>query len=246
MPRAELVPIRLSEPSRGGQTMEHDETFTAWDETFSALRDTVNAGIDLINKAGAGLPRLPEGSLEEMLVLPLSGDYPTIAQNAAACGDVREALHTWGDNIVRISLAVDPDWGGKAAAAYLLRVNAIGLAARGIGEIVAAGAVAFEAAADGAERIGIAVEKLIVELATTLVRLGRRLAAKIGPVGPAVFVAELITKGLDAITDIVDDVKKVVELIDTLFELYDEVVAFAEEMRGRLDVLTTLRGVDWR
>jgi hypothetical protein len=241
MPVPTLVSVRLEEPDRGEAQLDHDATFTAWDETFSTLRDTVNLGIGAANHAGAGLPRLPEGSLEELLILPLTGDYATIGQNAAACLDVRDALHRWADNVARLSVAVAPGWGGRAATAYLVRVNALGLAARGVGETVQAGAIVFEELAKFSELIGIQVEKLVVELGKTLLRLARRILSKVsGPAGWASFAAELVMKGLDAITDIIDDVKLVLKLIATLRDLHETVVDWVHEQQDRLELFRSL------
>lgn len=236
-----LAEIRLETPGRGEAQLTHDATFTAWDEAFSTMRDVVNQGIDAVNQAGAGLPRLPEGSLEELLILPLTGDYGAIGQNAAACHDVRDALHTWGDNILRISVAVDPGWGGRAASAYLLRVNAFGLAARGLGEVVGRGSAVFDEIARVSERIGIQVERLVVELGKTLVRLARRILSKVGgPAGWAALAAELLLKGLSAITDIIDDVRRVLELVETLRDLHDSVRGWVREQRERLELFADL------
>lgn len=241
MPVPTLMSIRLEEPDRGGKQLDHDATFTAWDEAFTTMRDVVNHGIDAVNHAGVGLPRLPEGSLEELLILPLTGDYATIGQNAAACIDVREALHDWADNLARLSVGVEPGWGGAAASAYLLRVNALGLAARGLGETVRIGAIAFEEIARFSERIGIEVERLVVELGRTLVRLARRILSKVsGPAGWGAFAAELLLKGLDAITDIIDDVKRVLELIETLRDLHGTVVDWVHQQQDRLELFRGL------
>ena len=240
----DLARLELAPPPRGEATLLHDPTFTAWDETFSTMRDTVNLGIAALNHAGAGLPRLPEGSLEDLLVLPLTGDYGAIRQNATACHDVRDALHTWGDNILRLSVGVRPGWGGDAAAAYLLRINAYGLVARGLGEVVAGGSVVFEQVAVVSEKIGIRVERLIVSLGKALVRLARRLLSKVaGPAGWATFAAELVTRGLDTVTDIVNDVQLVLALVQTLRELHDTVRSWVGEQRQRLAVLADLPGL---
>ena len=241
MPLPTLDPIPLDAPAKGEAQLAHDTTFTAWDGAFTSMRDVVNQGIDALNQVGAGLPRLPEESLETVLILPLTGDYAAIRRNANACGDVRDALHTWGDNILRISLGVGPGWSGQAAAAYLLRVNAFGLAARAIGETVGLGATVFDGIARVSERIGIQVERLVVELGKTLARLGRRLLSKVaGPAGWAAFAGELLLKGLDAVTDIVDDVRRVLELIEALRDLRDVVTAWVAEQRERLELFREL------
>jgi hypothetical protein len=239
-----LAPVELRKPEKGEDSLTHDGTFTAIDDALTTMRDIANRGIDALNHAGAGLPRLPEGDLYGLLIAPLTGDYAVIQQNTAACLDVRDALDTWGDNILRISVAVAPSWGGEAATAYLLRINALGLGARAVGEAVRAGAVVFDEIAIFSERIGIQVEKLLVELGKTLLRLGRRLLAKLGGPGAwAAFAAELVLKGLDAVMDIIDDVKAVIELIGALRDLYDAVVEWVSRTRHRLSVLHDLPGL---
>ena len=239
-----LAPITLEPPAAGERRLDHDPTFAAWDATFSELRDVVNHGIDALNKAGAGLPRLPEESLEELIVRPLTGDYAAIRQNAHACGDVRTALHVWADNLLRLSVGVDPAWGGQAAAAYLLRVNVVGLAARGVAELVGAGTAVFEAVADFAERLGIEVERLLVDLGQALFRLVAKLTSRLsGPAGWAAFAAELIARGLDTVTDIIDDVRLVVDLVRTLLDLRETVTAWVAEQRARLALFADLPGL---
>lgn len=238
-----LTDVRLPVPARGEAALAHDATFVAWDRTFSALRDVANWGIDALNHAGAGLPRLPEQSLEELLVLPLSGDYGAIRQNATACRDVRDAVHTWGDNVVRLGMGLDPSWDGLSAAAFFVRLQALGLVARGFGELVGAGTAVFEEVAVVAERLGVRVERLLVELGKALGRLAARLLSKVGPAGWAAFAAELLVKGLDAVTDIVEDVRFVVGLVELLLDLRDTVRDWVAEQRERLELFAALPGL---
>ena len=236
-----LVEIGLDPPPLGTRQLQHDATFTAWDTTFSELRDVVNLGIDALNKAGAGLPRLPEESLEELIVRPLSGDYAAIRQNAHACGDVRAALHVWADNLIRLSVGVDPAWGGQAAAAYVVQVNLLGLAGRAVAELVGAGAGVLEAVAGFAERLAVEVERLLVDLGQALFRLVAKISAKVsGPLGWAAFATELVTRGLAAVTDIIDDVRLVVDLVNTLLDLRATVTAWVSEQRERLALFAEL------
>jgi len=239
-----LVDISLPAPAAGTREIAHDPTFTAWDRSFSELRDVANLGIDALNKAGAGLPRLPEESLEELIVRPLSGDYAVIRQNANACGDVRSALHVWADNLLRLSVGVDPAWGGQAATAYVVKVNLLGLAGRAVAELVGAGAEVLEVVAGFVERLAVEVERLLVDLGQALFRLVAKLSSKAaGPMGWAAFAAELVTRGLDAVTDIIDDVRLVVDLVRTLMDLRDTVTAWVSEQRERLALFAELPGL---
>jgi len=237
----DATPLDLGVPELGGHTRQHDAEFAALDAILGGIRDTVNLGIDALNEAGLGLRKLPEGSLEELLVMPLTGDYRRIRQNALATAQLRDALRTSSDNAVCLSVAAEPRWGGRAAASFLLRVNGHALAARGLGMLVAEAAPLFETVADWSERLAIEVEELVMELLERGARLVRKLLARVsGPAGWAMWAAELAVKGFDAVTDIVDDVQRLLWIIDRLLELKGEVVGWVEEQRERLSILLDL------
>jgi hypothetical protein len=237
----DATPLDLTAPGLGGHTRRHDAGFEALDATLCRIRDTVNLGIEALNQAGLGLRKLPEGSLEELLVVPLTGDYRRIRQNAAATGQVRDALGTYADNAHLLSVAVSPRWDGQAAAAFLLRVNGHALAARGLGLLVAEAAPLFDLVADGSERLAIEVEELVMELVERGERVVRKLLSRVaGPVGWATWAAELAIKGFDAVTDIIEDIERVLWIIDRLLEMKGEVVAWVEEQRERLSILLEL------
>ncbi len=233
--------LDLPAPERGDRLLRHDPEFVALDAGLSRARDTVNLGIRALNELGAGLRELPDGSLEELLIQPLTGDYPAIRQNAEACHQVGRALATYAGNVHRLSLAVDPRWGGRAASSYLLRLNAHALAARGLGVLVDEGAVVFDEIAELSERLTIEVEGLVVELAETAGRLARRILQRVaGPLGWGTFAAELAVKGWDAFLDIVRDVERVIEIIDYLLQLQADLTTWVEEWQQRLEVLRGL------
>ena len=239
----DLHPLRahLAVPDPGARALDHDATFTGWDHTFSTLRDVVNHGIRLLNHAGAGLRELPGESLEELLVLPLTGDYGRIRQNADACGRVRLALDTWGGNFARISLGLDPRWDGLAAASFFARMQVCDLLARALGEVVGRGAAVFEEIATMSEAIGVVVERVIVALGRLLARLARKVLEKVaGPAGWTAFAVELATKGLHAVTEIVEDVELVLSLIAAARDLRDTIREWAEAQRQRLGLFSDL------
>lgn len=237
----DAAPLDLGEPDLGGHTRSHDAEFEALDATLCRIRDTVNLGIDALNHAGLGLRKLPEGSLEELLVMPLTGDYRRIRQNADATGQVRDALRTYSENAARLAVAAEPRWGGEAAAGFLLRLGGHALAARGLGLLVAEAAPLFELVADHSERLAIEVEELVMELVERGERVVRRLLARIaGPAGWAAWAAELAVKGLDAVTDIVDDVERILWIVDRLLEMKGEVADWVEQQREQLSLLLQL------
>lgn len=234
-------PLGLAAPGRGDRMLRHDPEFVALDAGISGIRDVVNLGIDALNAVGAGLPKLPEGNLEELLIQPLTGDYQAIRQNAAAVHQVRDALATYSGNVVRLAAGVDPRWGGEAASAYLLRLGLHAAAARSAGELISRGAVLFDHIADFSERLTIRTEELVMELVEKGARLVRTLLARVcGPAGAAVFVIEFAAKGFDAVTDIVDDIRRVLEIIETLKSMRADLSAWVEEQRERLGFLLDL------
>lgn len=234
-------PVALPTPALGEKLLRHDTEFRAIDRTFDAIRDAVNKGIDVLNDLGFGVRRLPEESLEELVVLPLTGDYRVIRQNAHAVRHVEAALAVYARNTARLALATDPRWGGEAASSYLLRLGRHAAAARASGELVALAAPAFEEVAEFSERLAVEVEHLLVEL----VERGRRLMARLlaraaGPAGWGVFAIEVALKGADAVTDLVDDARRLIAIIDRLVAMKGEVAGWVEEQRERLDLLRDL------
>jgi hypothetical protein len=233
--------LPLPPPALGERKLRHDAEFRALDRTFDAIRDVVNLGIDALNELGCGLRRLPEESLEELVVMPLTGDYRRIRQNAEAVRHVDAAMAVYARNTLRLALATDPRWGGEAAASYLLRLGRHAAAARGAGELVTLTVPVFEEVAEHSERLAIEVEELVVELVEKGRRLMTRLLARVsGPAGWAALAADVAINGLDAVTDLVDDAKRLVAIIDRLIDMKGELVAWVEEQRARLALLREL------
>lgn len=242
LPDAE--PLQLAHPALGERRLRHDPEFLALDRTFDAIRDVVNLGIDTLNDLGLGLRRLPGESLEELVVLPLTGDYRRIRQSAEAIAHLETAVETYAANTLRLGLATDPRWGGEAAASYLLRLGRHAAAARAAGELVSLAVPVFEAVATHCERLAIEVEELVVEL----VRRGRRLMARLlaraaGPAGWAVFAADVALHGFDAVADLVEDARRLVAIVDRLVEMKGELVSWVEEQAGRLASLREVAAV---
>lgn len=241
MPAQLLGPVRLVAPPRGEGVLVHDATFEVWDRSFSLMRDVVNLGVDVLNQAGAGLPHLPPGSLEELIVLPLSGDYGAIRRNAAACREVSLALRTWSGDVALVGAGAALEWRGLASVAFAVRMQALAAGVAVAGEVVRQGARVLERVATAAERFGVRVEGLVVDLGRVMARVVRRLLTRIaGPGGWALFAAELLTQGLSAVTDIVEDIRRVVRLVEDLLALREEILDWAREQRDALDFLLDL------
>ncbi|MCY7397062.1 MAG: hypothetical protein LH468_13100 [Nocardioides sp.] len=237
-----LAPVLLDRPPRGHGVVVHDATFQAWDRSFSFMRDVVNLGVDALNQAGASLRHLPHGSLEELLVLPLCGDYGAIRQNARACRDVSSAWSGWSRQVALLGAGVAVAWHGASSTAYVARIEAVAAGAAATAVVLERGARVLTSIATAAERFGVRVERLVVDLGRTLSRVVRRLLTRIGgPGGWALFAAELLTQGLSAVSDLVDDVRRVVRLVDDLLELKEQIVDWAHDQRDALDFLLDLR-----
>ncbi|WP_340537095.1 hypothetical protein [Nocardioides sp. GXZ039] len=237
----ELREPDLAPPPEGEDELRHDVTFEAWDAKVCGLRDLANRGIDVLNRVGAGLDRLPEGSLRELLVEPLTGDAGAIRQNAQACHGVREALTVIAGNQLRLITWVEPRWGGRAGAAYALDLGGRALATRGLAELIDVAAPVFDDIALFCERLTVEVEGLVVECGEVLGRLVRRILSRVsGPLGWGCFAIEVATQGMDAITDLIDDARRVLEIIETLLALQDSVLEWAREKRDRLETLLDL------
>jgi hypothetical protein len=237
-----LAPVELPTPSLGDRMIAHDVGFTVADRGWSMLRDAINDGIRLANSVGAGLPLLPTESLEELVVLPFSGDYRAIRRNANACGQVRDACAVWGDNFLRVGLAVASCWTGSASAALLGRLAVYAVAGRAIGAVVGAGALVFEEIASACEHLAVRVEHELAELGRVLLRLSRRLLEAVCGPGAASLAFEVALHGWSVVSDIVHDICLVHTLISDLLALQDTVTGWVADWCTRLDLFSDLRG----
>ena len=230
---AEIDPVP---PPLGEPLLDHVEEFEEFDGVFDTIRDTVNAGLRELNHLpGVQLPTLPEESLEELLVLPFSGDYRRIRQSADACRLLSVAMHDWSGNVRRLSVSVLPSWQGAAAAACAGRLLAWSVACDGAATVIAQGQMAFEALANFVERVAVEVERLLVELAHVLERLAQRIATKLAGLGGAVStVIDIARHGTHVVTDLIDDVHLVLDLIDRVRGLVGDVRGFVDQTRGAL------------
>lgn len=235
------MPVQLRPPPEPGDTLRHDPTFERWDTEVCALRDVANLGIEALRGIGADVTPLPGGSLRELLVEPLSGDHGAIRQNAAACHVVRDALVELSHQQAGVALRAAARWEGDAGLAHVGAVGARAAATRALAELVAAAGPVLDEVADVCERLTVEVEGLVVECGERLGSLVRRLLARVsGPLGWGVLAWEVATEGLSAVTDLVDDVRRVVQIVETLLRLQDTVATWAREQRDLLETLLDL------
>lgn len=241
MPVFAVSDLALTEPSLGEATLHHDPTFAAWDDTFDTVRDAVNLGIRQLNHVGAGLPTLPEESLEELLVQPLSGDYSRIRQNADAARVLAHAFGEWSRNVAGLGLRVAPVWEGEAATACVGQLGGYAMGAFAADLTIGQAATVFDLLAHFSERIAITVERALVRLGQVLQRLAVRIVEKLaGVAGVAKLVVDFISDGLGVVTDIINDIELVISLIAEIRGLFDEVRTYVSDVERQLQPLLGL------
>ncbi|MBF4161562.1 hypothetical protein [Nocardioides acrostichi] len=236
-----LVDLDLAPPVDGEATLTHDATFESWDFAFSLARDTINVAIHGLNGLGAGLPTLPEGSLEDLVVAPLTGDYGAIRGNGLALHEVDDALGVIGLNTASVARSVASEWHGLAGAACSARLAGASAGVAAVGELLGHGSVLFDGMARVSEQLGVRVEKLVVQVGTALARLVRKVATRFaGPAAWAALGLEIAQKGWGVVQDVIDDVEMVYDGIMNFLDLKADAIAWAEDCEHRLGVLAEL------
>lgn len=235
----------LPEPQLGGHELRHDRGFEAIDATFDTIRDTVNFGIRQLNHLpGCDLPTITDESLEELVVQPLTGDYPRLRQGADACRIAARALAGWSVDVGAVPLRTRPAWEGASAQAFVRAAGETALAADGAASALRVGAMVFEELADFAEFLAVRAEHLLDELWRALERLAKRVLERLaGPVGVAAVVVDVLRHGADVVTDLIGDVHTVIELVEGARDLVQWARGRVEELAHQLRSLTELRAL---
>lgn len=234
----------LAEPGEGERKLPgHDKEFVTIAEGWDAARDTINEAIDKVNGIlpDTPVPRLQVASLEDYIVFPLSGNYRALQGNAEACRNVEKAMSTWGNNFSKLSVKVVCALKGGTQEGLVAQLNLYNLVMTSIGGVVGAGSKVFDTIAAASERIAIRVEKAIIVLGRKLLKLVGKVSSRIlSWFGWALLVKDLATKGLAAITDIVDEVKACFQMIEACFDLVEEIKAWAKEQAEALNAFKDL------
>lgn len=233
--------LPLDPPAEQSRGKGHDPAFITAADTFDTVRDGCNSAIEWVNgvadSVGLGRPiaTLPTKSLDQYVVYPLSGDYLRIKQNAEACRTFGKAMQTWGHNFGVIGLNQALAVGGRVGISMGAQLGLYDLAVRGMGGVVSKGSVVFDYVARVSEKIAIRVEKALVELGERLLRLSSKLLRwGRGWFGALSLAKDLIDKGVGALTEVIDDVKYVIDAINACFDLKDAVEAWCRTQGERL------------
>lgn len=236
--------LDLPAPGEGTDTMKHDPDWNMVSDGYDACRDTINSGIDRINGLGAPgvhLDRLSDKSLEDYIVYPLSGNYLKIQGNAEACDNVGSAMSEWGTNFSIFSAKVTAALRGEVSGTLILHLNVYNLVMKAVGSCIDAGSVVFTEIAKVSEKIAVAVEKALVLMGKTLLRVSKKIASRVlGWIGWATLAADIIKNGFSAITDIYDDVMACVHIITACSDLVETIKAWAEEAAAKLKTFEKL------
>lgn len=244
--------LTLRGAEAGGEELDHDEGFEVAAEAWDKARDLINEVLDKAAAVGVHLGTLPDKSLRDYVVFPLSGDYGQIRANADACGALDDAMGGWGDNFTQLAAksytAIEGSAGDGLRAHFVL----YGRTMSKVGDCIGRARVVFDAIAAASERIAVKVERVLALLGRRLLSLASRIAGRVNPVISAVkFVGTAISKSpkeaVEELADIVRDVTLVYDTIQKCFDLADTVRAWAEAQAGRLrafdDVLDTVSGL---
>jgi len=225
----------LGEPEAGSEKLNHNNAFDAAAATWETARDTINWGIDLINRAGVGVPRLSELSLRDYIVYPLSANYAQIQSNASACQMVDGAMQQWGGNFTQLSGKVVLGLEGQAGLALVAQLNLYGAVMRLVGKGVGEGSLVFEQIATMSERIAVEVEDVLVILGKKLAKLSSKIASRFVPgLGWVLLAIDIArTKGA-VIQDILDDIEQCRQILDDCFALVEEIQDWAQTQADRL------------
>lgn len=241
----EVGELLVAPPEGTQRQRRHDRTYGEIKDGFDAARDKCNEGIDKVNgwleQAGRSerITRLTEKSLDEFVVFPLSGNYYRIQQNASACGIFQQGMSRWGTNFQTLALNSVMAFEGKAQLAFMAQVSAYNLVMQSVGGIVRLGSGVYDSIATISEKVAIQVENALIEMGKRLIKLAKVVGKRFlgGWVSLGLLIKDLAEHGLAVITDVVDDVKACIEIIDKCFELKDEVEAWAQTQADRLKAL---------
>lgn len=237
----------LTAPPPGEQQFpkDHDQPFqsvvTGWDDARDKINECIkwcrDHKIDIFDE-------LPEKSLEDFIVFPLSGDYYAIQQNATACRNLSKALKDYAYNFGLLAINASAAMKGQAGLTLMAHIGLYGTVMTAVSAVVSGLAKVFDELAEMSEKIAIKVEKIIRVLAQKLFKLMKFLLKRINAaVGLFVTIKEIAEKGTAFFTDLVDDVKTVKNLIEVAFGLADDVEKWAKEQADRIDTVKQVASI---
>jgi hypothetical protein len=221
---------------------EHDKKFQDVSAGWDALRDDINVCIDWCRDKGIDfVERLPNTSLEEYIVFPLSGNYYRIQANGIAAQSFSKALETWAGNFALLAAkgtAVMRGAAGTALYQHTMLYSSVTLLISGVMKGLAK---VFASIAKLSEKLAIRVEKMIRVLGEKLLKLSKFILKRINA-AVLIFTTlkDLAEKGTDFFKEVIDDVKTTVKIIALAFDLADDVKTWAQTEADRLATISQI------
>lgn len=233
------VPALLVPPEVGASVPRVPKEWDSWNHLYEVARDGANLLLSVIDKLpGVDVPRLPEGTLADLVVKPLSGDWDRIAAHGDAAARWARGMRGVAANLAVVPAGLGSRWEGEAAAAFAGRhlcfAAALGLA----GELSHGAQFLFEGLGRMSLRLGERVIVLLTRLGRLLIRLARKVGQRLAPyVGWVLTLKDVLADGLGPILDIIDDLREVVGLVRDLIDLVALVHDWLAEVKAGLHTL---------
>lgn len=240
-PFVELVDVAglLVPPEVGSMTPQVPKEWEAWDHLYEVARDGANLLLSVVDKLpGIDVPRLPEGTLADLVVKPLSGDWDRIAAHGDAAASWARGMRGVGANLAVVPAGLGPLWEGEAAAAFTWRHEGLAAATALAGELSRAAQLLFEQLGRMSLRLGERVIVLLTRLGRVLIRLAKKVGQRLAPyVGWVLTAKDVLTDGLGPILDIIEDLCEVVDLVRDLIDLVALIHEWVGEIKAGLHTL---------
>jgi hypothetical protein len=216
--------------------------WVVWDTLFMRARDGIALLMSVADRLpGVDIPRMPEGSLADIVVKPLCGDWDRIRANGEACRILGRGVEGMAVNLLTVPLALAPHWSGHTATSFAAHHAEYAVAAEGVAGVVARGRVVFDAIGEMSTRVGETVIRLLTRLGLLLARVARKVARRLAPyVGWLATVKDFVVDGLGPILDIVADIRETVDLVHALLDLAQKVRSWLADARHDLGVFSSL------
>lgn len=244
--RFDCGPVDLREilvaPEVGSADLVVPQDWAVWDALFMKVRDGIAMLLSVADHLpGVSVPRLPEGSLADIVVKPLCGDWDRIRANGAACRILGSGMEGLAANLVAVPLQVGHHWSGHGALSFAAHHAAYAVAAEGLAQIVRRGHLVFEAIGAMSQRVGEVAIRLLTRLGILLARVVRKIARRLAPyIGWLATAKEVLVDGLGPILDLVADIRETVDLVHSLVDLVHQVRAWLTQGREDLRILASL------
>jgi hypothetical protein len=239
------VPASLTPPEQISSKLDVPREWKSWDELFQTIRDTINDFIDVANKVpGIELQQLPGGSLADLVIKPFTGDWDRIRMNGEACTILKKGVQGLSKNTLAIPIDMSPHWTGRAAVAFSAVATVFGVVLDSVANVMAKGELVYAKVGRVCQRIGETAIKVIVALGKLLGRLAGKIAQRFAHwLAWVKTAADVIANGLEPVRDIYNGVRRVIDLVDHIFEMKARVEEYVDRMTQAFEVFTDIPAV---